>query len=115
MNVKANIWFEKLHRYVYDNHYVQDAFKLRLTKKDKIKIYFAVKLYKIIYPYFEGWRFSLKITFPNERKYIRYEPKVLDLMDYEYRQLNKDLKLKYLEFKLKECKQKNLKNVKVNE
>jgi L-rhamnose isomerase len=41
----------------------------------------------------------LRINFPEEKKYIRYEPKKLSLLKYEYDNLSKDLKLKYLEYK----------------
>lgn len=98
MKLTANIWFEKLHRYVYDNSFTQN--NKRFTKSEKIKIYLAVKLYKFLSPYFIGWRLSLRINFPDSKKYIRYEPKTLDLMKYEYNNLSRDLKLKYLEHKI---------------
>lgn len=99
MNVKANIWFEKLHRYVYDNHYIQNT-RHRRSRYQQFKLISIVKFYNFLCPYFEGWRFSLKINFLKEKKYVRYEPKKLYLMKYEYNKLNKNLKIKYLEYKL---------------
>lgn len=99
--VKANIWFETLHRYVFDNYYVHDSVKHNETQIERLKLFVITKVYKFLCPFFEGWRYSLKFYFPKEKKYIRYEPKKSYLMNYEYNKLSKDLKIRYLEVKLK--------------
>lgn len=82
MKIIANIWFERLHREVYDNFYVQKQVR-NLEKWEKKEC-----LYNKLLPYFKGWRLSLKINLWFIKKYERYEPKKLDLMDYEFDQLS---------------------------
>lgn len=103
MNLLLNILFEKLHRAVYDKVYIHDSYRHhgnQLTKIDLLK----EKLYNFILPYFEGWRYSLKINLPFVKKYQRYEPKNLDLLNYEIEKLNLWNKKVY---RLRKAREKN--------
>lgn len=87
MKLLANIWFEKLHRKVYDRVYLHESLRHKdnqITVKDLKN----EKLYTKLMPYFEGWRFSLKINLWFIKKYRRYEFKKLDLMNYEFNKLS---------------------------
>ena len=106
MKLIFNIWFEKYHRFVFDNYFIHDTIRRNNSNIKSLKILVLSKFYFLISPLFKGWRFSLKINLPNDRRFLRYEPKKLDLLDYEFNHLNSNLKIKYLQYKLKECKNK---------
>ena len=87
MKIIANILFERLHRKVYDRIYIHESLRHKdnqVTEQDLKN----ERLYNKLFPYFIGWRFSLKINLWWVKKYRRYEPKKLDLMNYEFNKLS---------------------------
>jgi hypothetical protein len=101
-----NVWFEKLHRYVYDHVYQSTnpdwGYPIRYNDANRHNKYQRFNnqidwLYSFLCPFFKGWRFDLKIHNIYNKRYLRYEPKKLDLMKYEIDQLSKSNKIKYLE------------------
>lgn len=87
MKLLANIWFESLHRKVQDKvciHHTLRHHGNQLTKIDLIRN----DVYNYLAPLFYGWRFSLRINLWWVKKYQRYEPKRLDLLQYEYERLS---------------------------
>ena len=94
MKLLLNILFERLHRKVFDSVYIHDDFRHKdnqLTKLD----FLNEKLYNYLCKYFVGWRFSLKINLPFVKRYERYEPKKLDLLNCEFKDLGVWNKLIY--------------------
>ena len=105
MKILLNILFEKLHRYIYD-YYLQstneDWGKYTPYKQANVNNKFEKYnkhfywLYQFLEPYFEGWRFSLRLNFPKNKKYFRYEPKSFKFLSYEINKLNWWNKRRYL-------------------
>ena len=82
MKLILNIYFEKLHRFVYDKHYQSKSpynglpTKHRSANRHNILKAYNQKIanfYTFISPYFEGWRDSLVGNYPDKAKYERYK------------------------------------------
>ena len=65
MRITVIIYLEKLHRYVFDNLYVQGY---EITFKDRLTLFW----YKILSKQYPNWRKELQKEFPNCSKYKRY-------------------------------------------
>lgn len=65
MSLKEIIYLEKLHRWVFDNLYVQNY---KIDESDKP----VLEEYKALCEKYPAWRSTLKLEFPNESKYKRY-------------------------------------------
>jgi len=87
MKLLLNIFYERLHRKVYDKIYIPDVYRHHGNQLTDID-FRNEKIYNYLSPYFIGWRESLKINLWFLDKYKRYEPKQLDLMNYEFDKLS---------------------------
>lgn len=77
-----NIWFEKLHRFVFDHWYQSANLDWGLSTKyvtanrnNKLEPYNEriSNFYNFLCPYFIGWREDLVNKFPEKTKYKRYK------------------------------------------
>lgn len=68
MSEKLAIQFEKIHRYIYDNHYVsENPYWGKLPRSKKVSG-ILLWLYKVGFKLFPKWRDCL----PDTKKYKRY-------------------------------------------
>mgnify|MGYP003644168817 FL=1 len=87
MKLITYILYERLHRYIYDKFYIHDDYRHKDNKLTNLD-FLLEKLYCKITPYLRGWRYSLKINLWFISRYERYEPRKLDLLNYEFENLN---------------------------
>jgi hypothetical protein len=116
LKVQVNIIYERLHRYVFDYCYQSDndawgkytPYKKANRNNPYRRFNGLIEfIYSSLCSLFRGWRMSLRINFPNDKKYKRYEPKNINLFKCEFNKLSIDLRTKYLFIKSKELKLKN--------
>lgn len=82
MKTLLNIYFEKLHRYVFhyyaqsqNPHWGRPTPYERANRHNKYERY-NEKIYEIYHwlcPYFKGWREDLTTMFPEHKPYFRYK------------------------------------------
>jgi hypothetical protein len=89
MNIITVILYERLHRYIYDEHF---NLKDRLSTLKKPYLYERYKRYS---NGLKGWRIVLSIWLPFIKKYRRYSYYNSTLSKYELSQVNKLSKLVY--------------------
>ena len=65
MSFEKIIYLEELHRWVFDNLYVQNY---KIDESDQP----VLEEYKDLCKKYPEWRSTLKLEFPNESKYKRY-------------------------------------------
>ena len=82
MKLILNIFFEKLHRFVFDYEHQSTNTEWGLptryrsaNRNNKLEVFNSIisNFYDKLCPYFDGWRASLLKKYPNELKYQRYK------------------------------------------
>jgi len=82
MKTIFNVFFEKLHRYIFDYHYQSKNTDFGLPSKyssanrhNKLERHNKniAKFYNLLCPYFVGWRENLVKKYPNKVEYKRYQ------------------------------------------
>ena len=75
MKTITNIYFEKLHRFVYDYYYIHNTVYVKANRNNKLERYNKniTDIYNFLCPYFDGWRENLVKKYPENVIYQRYK------------------------------------------